>query len=220
MKNCKKCDKKFEPIKGLINYCSLECRNSRTWSDEDKLKKSEAAKKSDKVLIANRTTIRKTKERKIKNPNFWFEIKEERSLKRKTLIMSLPYEDLKFEILRERIIYEQDCKCNKCGLDKWLGETIPLEIEHKDGNHFNNDRNNLEMLCPNCHAMTKTWRGRNKKRNNIGKISDEKLLEILLINDWNMRKSLIELELAPKGGNYKRCHRLKKEYNELTTSLS
>lgn len=40
MKNCKKCNKEFEPSKGLINYCSLECRNSRTWTDEDKKKKS------------------------------------------------------------------------------------------------------------------------------------------------------------------------------------
>lgn len=31
MKHCtnKKCNKEFEPRKGLINYCSLECRNSR-----------------------------------------------------------------------------------------------------------------------------------------------------------------------------------------------
>lgn len=30
-----------------------------------------------------------------------------------------------------------------------------------------------------------------------------------------MRQSLIEFNLAAKGGNYKRCHRLKKEYEEL-----
>lgn len=42
MKRCKKCDSNFEPSPGLINYCSLICRNSRSWSEEDKKKKSDA----------------------------------------------------------------------------------------------------------------------------------------------------------------------------------
>lgn len=54
MKNCGKCGKTFEPQKGLINYCSLNCRNSRTWTKNDKEKKSISAKKSDKVKKANK----------------------------------------------------------------------------------------------------------------------------------------------------------------------
>ena len=50
---CKKCDREFQPQKGLINYCSLECRNSRKWDVNDKLKKSLAAKTSSKVKMAN-----------------------------------------------------------------------------------------------------------------------------------------------------------------------
>lgn len=45
MKKCKKCSEHFEPIKGLKNYCSISCRNSRNWTEEDKLKKSESNKK-------------------------------------------------------------------------------------------------------------------------------------------------------------------------------
>src|SRR6185312_4381816 len=45
MNNCKKCNIEFTPIKGLINYCSLNCRNSRDWSIEDKKKKSESLQK-------------------------------------------------------------------------------------------------------------------------------------------------------------------------------
>lgn len=56
MNLCRKCGNTFEPIKGLINYCSLECRNSRTWSESDKLKKSVIAKNSEKVKIANKIT--------------------------------------------------------------------------------------------------------------------------------------------------------------------
>ena len=39
MKNCKKCDCEFMPAKGLINFCSIECRNSRTFNNESRDKK-------------------------------------------------------------------------------------------------------------------------------------------------------------------------------------
>ena len=44
MKTCNKCKTEFEPIKGLVSYCSLTCRNSRNFSEEAKLKKSIANK--------------------------------------------------------------------------------------------------------------------------------------------------------------------------------
>jgi 5-methylcytosine-specific restriction endonuclease McrA len=43
-----------------------------------------------------------------------------------------------------------------------LGNPIPLELEHKDGNCTNHNIENLELLCPNCHALTDTYRGKNK----------------------------------------------------------
>lgn len=54
MSECNKCGKNFEPQKGLKQYCSIACRNSRTWTDQDKLKKSMSAKGSVKVLQANK----------------------------------------------------------------------------------------------------------------------------------------------------------------------
>jgi hypothetical protein len=42
MSICKKCENEFEPKKGLINYCSLNCRNSRSFSDETIVKKRES----------------------------------------------------------------------------------------------------------------------------------------------------------------------------------
>ena len=121
------------------------------------------------------------------------------------------FDELGPENKRRRVFEEQKFCCIKCGISEWFSKPISLELEHKDGNHHNNKRENLEMLCPNCHSLTETWRGRNKTEKRH-KIPDNKLLEILLSNDWNMRKSLIEVGLSPKGGNYNRCHRLKKEY--------
>lgn len=42
-------------------------------------------------------------------------------------------------------------------LSEWMGKPIPLELHHKDGNHYNNDLSNLEILCPNCHAQTDNY---------------------------------------------------------------
>lgn len=54
-------------------------------------------------------------------------------------------------------------KCQNCGCDgNWQGGTIALEIDHIDGDNTNNKLSNLRYLCPNCHALTETYRGKNK----------------------------------------------------------
>ena len=50
--------------------------------------------------------------------------------------------------------------CENCGLREWQGMPIPLEIHHIDGNNTNNLMSNLQLLCPNCHALTSNYRGR------------------------------------------------------------
>lgn len=44
-------------------------------------------------------------------------------------------------------------KCEYCGLSTWMGKKMPLELHHKDFNHYNNSLDNLEILCPNCHMI-------------------------------------------------------------------
>ena len=65
--------------------------------------------------------------------------------------------------LRQRLLRDQvlPYRCNCCGLERWQEQPIPLELEHIDGDHSNNALENLELLCPNCHALTATYRGRN-----------------------------------------------------------
>lgn len=54
-------------------------------------------------------------------------------------------------------------KCMSCDQTEWLGNPIPLELDHIDGNSTNNQLTNLRLLCPNCHALTPTYRGKNIK---------------------------------------------------------
>lgn len=68
--------------------------------------------------------------------------------------------------LLKKLIKEgiKEWRCERCKNTEWLGEKIMLEVHHKDGNHLNNDINNIELLCPNCHAKTDSYRGRKNKR--------------------------------------------------------
>ena len=47
-------------------------------------------------------------------------------------------------------------------LEFWNKKPIPLEVEHNDGNSDNNLMKNLSLICPNCHAQTPTYKGKNK----------------------------------------------------------
>jgi hypothetical protein len=55
-------------------------------------------------------------------------------------------------------------KCSVCGWKKrhLITNSVPLEIDHTDGNSENNDEKNLRLLCPNCHALTPSFRNLNK----------------------------------------------------------
>ena len=75
-------------------------------------------------------------------------------------IATLPFEELGDTWRRRIVLQEQGCKCGKCGISDWLGKPLTLELDHKDGNKHNWQRENLIYLCPNCHSQTLTWRGR------------------------------------------------------------
>lgn len=64
----------------------------------------------------------------------------------------------------KRYLFEKfNHKCSKCGwseVNPFTGN-IPLEVHHKDGNYTNNDEENLDLLCPNCHSLTDTYKNGN-----------------------------------------------------------
>ena len=69
---------------------------------------------------------------------------------------------IKSGTLRIRLIQEgyKENKCEECGINEWNGKMLVLELDHKNGNHNDNHLENLQILCPNCHSQTPTFRGR------------------------------------------------------------
>lgn len=99
--------------------------------------------------------------------------REGRPVPRKGVRRGVPLEDLLVlgrvtsgSVLGRRLVTAgllQDC-CAGCGGTAWQGEPIPLELDHTNGDRTDNRLENLRLLCPNCHALTPTYRGRNVAR--------------------------------------------------------
>lgn len=68
--------------------------------------------------------------------------------------------------IKKYLFEMNDSRCQKCGwgeVNEYSGK-VPLEAHHIDGNWKNNRPENLELLCPNCHSLTSTYRNGGKDR--------------------------------------------------------
>lgn len=68
------------------------------------------------------------------------------------------------KIIRNYLLEKNDFKCEICGWGEKniYTDKIPLEVHHIDGNYLNNKEENLQVLCPNCHSLTNTYKSHNK----------------------------------------------------------
>lgn len=79
-------------------------------------------------------------------------------LKRETIVQSYK---LKLRLFEKGL---KQPKCEICGwAKKSIDGRIPVELDHINGVHSDNRLKNLRILCPNCHSMQLTHRGKNKK---------------------------------------------------------
>ena len=64
--------------------------------------------------------------------------------------------------LSKRLVKENylEYRCNSCGIEEYNNKPISLELNHINGNGYDHQLENLELLCPNCHSQTPTYRSK------------------------------------------------------------
>lgn len=69
---------------------------------------------------------------------------------------------LKKRLLNEGLLTYECVICRNKGV--WNGEPLALQLDHINGNHFDNRIENLRLLCPNCHSQTSNFSGKNANK--------------------------------------------------------
>lgn len=195
---CETCNREHQGTYGSGRFCSSKC--ARGYSTKAKRKEINAKvslKLKGRPSSRDKLTPDKLREISQKSKATW--IKK---------LLNSDFNLIGFESKRKRVIIEQNNACNHCGITEWRGKPITLEIDHINGIGDDNRRENLEAICPNCHSITDTWRGRNKPtRNGSNKVTDEELITALSQTN-NIRQALLAVGLAAKGNNYDRAKKL------------
>lgn len=73
--------------------------------------------------------------------------------------------------VRRYLFEKHNNSCELCGwnLINPYTNLTPLQIHHIDGNCLNNSEENLQLLCPNCHALTENFGSRNENCTRVDK---------------------------------------------------
>lgn len=124
-------------------------------------------------------------------------------------VKTITTHNLKIRLFKEKI---KEQKCENCNLSEWQGNLIPLELHHIDGNNKNNNLNNLQILCPNCHAITPNYGSKNRKK----KLGSQPITETDLVesikNNYNAHQAFKSLNIKPVPYNYKRLEKIIEKY--------
>jgi predicted nucleic acid-binding Zn ribbon protein len=176
IKYCVVCGKKLE--KQQVKFCSHSCAASfnnktrkRGKENVSTLEEIRYCEHCGKTLLKRQKTFCSSKcQRDHEYEEYIVAWKngEVNGMRSKTLIS---------QHIRRYLLEKTNCSCEICGCN-WInpksGKPI-VQIHHIDGNAFNNKEENLQVLCPNHHAMTETY-GNNNENGRTKRLKERKFL--------------------------------------------
>jgi len=203
---CENCEEKHDGKYGSGRFCSSKC--ARSFSTQTKRK--EINEKVSKALLGRKTGISApTKGKKI--PGHGEKIRESCRKRRILHIATLKFEQLNKPEQREKMLEEQNYGCCECGIkEEWNGKPLKFERDHISGDKSDNSRENLRLICPNCHQQTPTYKGRNNTQ--ATRVTDEQVITSLLASKSGY-ESLKRLGMNMHGKNYEKLRRIIKQHN-------
>jgi len=176
MKICENCNKEHDETYASGRFCSIFCSHSWTAKqniEEKNLKRSKALSKN-----VNHVYIKKeftgeclSCKQKISKKKKYCSVKCQQRYKHTEYIKrwkngeenGITYNYTVSDHIKKYLLEKYDNKCSKCGwceINPYIGHTI-LEVEHINGKADDNREDNLLILCPNCHTLTKTYKALN-----------------------------------------------------------
>ena len=162
--SCGNCKETFSAlISEKRKYCSESCAS--TINNKKRKKKGKKCKNC-KNYFENQNEIYCSKKCELSNKeNFYFNKIENGDL-----------DDINYNTgerwVKRYLIYKYGEKCMKCGWNEVhkITKKVPIQLNHINGNSDNNNLNNVELLCPNCHSLTPNFgslnlgNGRSKRK--------------------------------------------------------
>jgi len=174
MNKCLECGKKLTG-KWQIKFCSKTCAN--IYNNRNRKKEQIYCKNCGKKLVGckrKNTFCNQHCHQEYRHKKYierWLEGKETGARGKGGYAIS--------KVVRNYLLKKADHKCSRCGWEETNKYTnsIPLEIDHIDGNWRNNKPENLRVLCPNCHSLTETYRGANSGKGRGSKMRGSRLYQ-------------------------------------------
>lgn len=178
MKVCEKCGCNFVNVKSKTKFCSSDCSRQ---SKSDKISKNMIGKQAGRSFAKGfdvRRFMKKDGGHECNVCHMIFESGQHLGGHMKT---HKPFDDIRRDGSRKKfLICEHGHQCWVCKNVEWMSKPIPLELDHIDGNPGNNEISNLRLLCPNCHAQTSTYKGKNTHRTDVDNSSRKAMYDALV----------------------------------------
>lgn len=165
-KVCRNCNKHFTggSDKKRTNFCSTKCKYLSMRKNKDLIK---TCLRCNELIIYSRETRNNkfcchdcsAKYKTDQVVKAWIEDSSTATAKQGGLSNAI----------RNHLISEANGKCNRCGrsdIHPVTGNYV-VEVDHVDGDRYNNTPENLEVLCANCHSLTPTFKGGNARSKTV-----------------------------------------------------